>query len=247
MINESIASRGKNEFKNYTFSASEWSAPTMVSAEEIKKRINGFDLVGRKIEDLRMIGLSYFLRRDWIENAAYNALPDDMDEEERQAKSDYDNISSELKLSRSSQIDEPFLIRFEDGDVFEIDTPQVPEYRFSMNCIPWFINAGTNTPNVKANILFKPCIGRKIVEVAVDTYISDIDPMFGSTFDEFGTKHEMVSRIVIWLEGDIGISISGWVDFCEVACIDRNNAVLPIAFGELKPALFNWEDIGKST
>lgn len=243
MINETIISSGKNEFKDYTFSSSEWSAPTMVSAEEIKNRLNSFNLIGRRIKDLRIIGLSYFLTRNWIEDAAYNALPDEMPEEERQLKSNYDNISSALKLSRYSQIDEPLLVKFEDDDIFEIDTPQQPEYRFSMNCIPWFIEAGTNVPNVEANILLAPCIGKKIVEVAVDTYISDTDPMFHCPFDDSGTKHELVSRIVLWLEGDIGLSISGWIDYCEVACIDRNNNTLPITFEELKPALFNWEDI----
>ena len=243
MIKNTIISNGQNNFKNYIFSSSEWSAPTMVSAEEINNRISSFNLVGRKIKALRMIGLSYWLRRDWIEDAAYNSLPKDMPEEERQLKSNYDNISSSLILSRYSQIDEPLLVKFEDDDVFEIDTPQVPEFRFSMNCIPWFIDAGTNAPNVDANILFAPCVGPRIESVSVDTYTSDIDPMFNSPIEEDGTKHEMVSRIVLWLDGDIGLSISGWVDFCEISCIDRNNNVLPISFGELKPALFNWEDI----
>ena len=58
MIKNTIISNGKNNFKNYIFSSSEWSAPTMVSAEEIKNRISSFNLVGRKIKALRMIGLS---------------------------------------------------------------------------------------------------------------------------------------------------------------------------------------------
>lgn len=242
MFTDTIYSNGKNEFKDYKFSSAEWSAPTMVSVEEIKKRINGYNLVGRKIKELRMIGLSYFLTRDWIENSAYNALKD-IPEEERKIKSDYHNINPNLKLLRYSQIDEPFLIKFEDEDIFEIDTPQEAEYRFSMNCIPWSIDAGTNSPNVEAKVLFKPCIGKKIVDVAVDTYISDEHPMYHQSFDESGTKYEMVSRIVLWLEGDIGISISGWYDYCDVACIDRNNNTLPITFEELKSGLFNWQDI----
>lgn len=243
MMNEIIMSNGKNEFKDYTFSSSERPAPTMVSVEEIRDLLQSFNLVGRKIKDLRMIGLSYHLTRDWIESAAYNALPDEMPEVERKRKSNYDNISSALELSRYSRIDEPLLIEFEDDDIFEIDTPQQPEYRFSMNCFPWYIEAATNEPNVEANVLFKPCIGKKIVEVAVDTYISDTDPMLDCPFDDLGTKREMVSRIVLWLEGDIGLSISGRLDYCEVACIDRSNTTLPITFEELKPALFNWEDI----
>ena len=160
MIEKTITSDGKNNFKNYTFSSSEWSAPTMVSADEIKSRISSFNLVGRKIKALRMIGLSYFLRRDWIEDVAYRSLSENLPEDERQRKSDYENISPSLMISRSSQIDEPLLIKFEDDEIFEIDTPQEPEFRFSMNCIPWFIEAGTNSPNVDADILFAPCVGR---------------------------------------------------------------------------------------
>jgi len=96
-----------------------------------------------------MIGLSYFFTGDWIEDAVYIQL-DNLPEEERQRKSNYANIDHSAVLARSSQIDEPLLIRFEDDDPFEIDTPQQPEFRMSMNCIPWNIEAGTNAPNVNA-------------------------------------------------------------------------------------------------
>ena len=243
MISETLISKGKNNFDDYVFSSLEWSAPTMVSPEEIRRRLNSFKLIGRKITRLRFIGLSYFHTRDWIEDSAYNALPDDMSEEERQFKSDYNNINPALELPRCSEIDEPFLICFENGATFEIDAPQEPEFRFSLNCIPWNIDSGCNGPNLDANIFFAPCIGKRIVDVEVNTYFSDKDPMYGCLIDDSGEKHEMVSRIVLWLEGDIALSISSCIDFCEIKCIDRNNDILPIAFEELKPALFNWEDL----
>lgn len=124
MIGEIIIRDGKDEFKDNTFSSSEWSAPTLASPEEIRNRINSLHLVGRKIKKLRMIGLSYFFSRNWIENFAYNALPEDMSEEERQFKSNYNNINPDLESYRYLIIDEPFLIKFEDGDIFEIDTPR---------------------------------------------------------------------------------------------------------------------------
>ena len=243
MISETLISKGKNNFDDYVFSSLEWSAPTMVSPEEIRRRLNSFKLTGRKITRLRFIGLSYFHTRDWIEDSAYNALPDDMSEEERQFKSDYNNINPALELPRCSEIDEPFLICFENGDTFEIDAPQEPEFRFSLNCIPWNIDSGCNGPNLDANIFFAPCIGKRIVDVEVNTYLSDIDPMYGCLIDDLGEKYEMVSRIVLWLEGDIALSISACIDFCRIECIDRSNNILPIAFEELKSALFNWEDL----
>ena len=208
MISETLISKGKNNFDDYVFSSLEWSAPTMVSPEEIKRRLNSFKLTGRKITRLRFIGLSYFHTRDWIEESAYQSLPENMSEEECQRRSDYNSIDPALNLTRCSEIDEPFLICFENGDTFEIDAPQEPEFRFSLNCIPWNIDSGCNGPNLDANIFFAPCIGKRIVDVEVNTYFSDKDPMYGCLIDDSGEKHEMVSRIVLWLEGDIALSIS---------------------------------------
>lgn len=71
MISNTIYSKGRDNFKGYTFSAREWSAPTMVSPKEIRERIDSFALCGRKIKRMRLIGLSYFHTRDWVEEAAY--------------------------------------------------------------------------------------------------------------------------------------------------------------------------------
>ena len=70
MINETFYANGKNKFKNDEFDGNEWSAPYMVHVNEIKDRIYGFNLVGRKIKDIRFIGLCYNLRREWIEEKA---------------------------------------------------------------------------------------------------------------------------------------------------------------------------------
>ena len=163
MISNTIYSKGRDNFKGYTFSAREWSAPTMVSPKEIRERIDSFALRGRKIKRMRLIGLSYFHTRDWVEEAAYRQV-EHLPEEERQRKSNYSTIDPTMQFSRYAQIDEPFLIEFEDGDIFEVDTPQDPEFRMSMNCIPWWIKAGTNQPNVEADILFSTCVGRRLFQ-----------------------------------------------------------------------------------
>ena len=62
----------KDTFKDNTFSSSSWSAKTMVSADNIKQLISSFNLVGRKIKRMKIIGLSYNLRREWLEEYAYN-------------------------------------------------------------------------------------------------------------------------------------------------------------------------------
>ena len=243
MLEKTLYSGGKDQFQNYTFSAREWSAPTMVSPGEIRKRVASFKLEGRTIKRFRMIGMSYMLRREWIEEHIYCGL-DQYDEEERQARSDYENIDPETLFGVSTQIDEPFLIEFEDGDRFEIDTPQESEFRMSMNCIPWGIEPGTNPQNVDANVLFAACIGRTIINVEVRTYVTDKEPMFsGQYFDKQHSKRELVSAITLWLDDGNGISIGGCIDFCEVSYIDKNRALNSIPFKDLMPSLYNWEDL----
>lgn len=242
MLEETYYSNGKNNFKDNIFSAQEWSAPSMVSPAEIKSLIESFKLEGRKIKRLKMIGLAYNLRREWIEERAYNFY-EGLDEEERQEKSNYLNIESAIPYCRYAEIDEPLLIEFEDGNVFEIDTPQQPEFSMSMNCIPWWINAGTNLPNANADILFAPCLGRTVNSVEVKTYETDTDPMFHSTFDDNGTKRELVSAIILHFDNGTGLCIEGWIDFCHVTFMDKQGQGGTITFEELKPALFNWEDL----
>lgn len=242
MISNTIYSKGRDNFKDYTFSAREWSAPTMVSPKEIRERIDSFSLCGRKIKRMRLIGLSYFHTRDWVEEAAYRQV-EHLPEEERQRKSNYPTIDSTMQFSRYAQIDEPFLIEFEDGDIFEVDTPQDPEFRMSMNCIPWWIKAGTNQPNAEADVLFSPCVGQEIVSVEVNTRITDKDPMFFCAFDEPPYQRELVSNVTLRLGNGLGLQISPDIDYCEVACVDASNEWVKISFSELKDALFNWDDL----
>lgn len=241
MIEKTYYGEGEDFFKNYTFSSREWSAPIMVSPKEIRERIDGFALCGRKIKRMRMIGLSYQHSRHWVEAAAYRQL-EHLPEEERQRKSDYINILPDMGFNRCAEIDEPLLIEFEDGDVFEIDTPQEPEFRMSMNCIPWQINAGTNAPNADADILFSPCIGQTVVSVEVNRYLTDKDPIFGQALDE-PCPRELVSDITLRLENGVGLRVGACGDFCEVKCVDAHNAYVKINFSELRQALFNWEDL----
>ena len=160
MLQKTYYTSGKNNFKDNIFNSEEWSAPCMVDPEEIKASVGSFHLEGRIVKRLKFIGMDYSHSRDFIEDAAYRQLKQ-YDEDERQRRSDYDNIAPKTKYGRYAELDEPFLIWFEDNDVLEIDTPQEPEFRLSMNCISWYIDGGCNIRNVDANVLFSNCIGKK--------------------------------------------------------------------------------------
>lgn len=61
MLQETYYTNGKNDFKNNVFSNQEWSAPYMVSKEEIQKTLDGFKLEGRRIKDIRFVSHAYGL------------------------------------------------------------------------------------------------------------------------------------------------------------------------------------------
>lgn len=62
MLQAASLNSGKKDFKDFTFSAREWSAPTMVDPDEIRARLESLKLEGRKIKQMKLIGLSYFSR-----------------------------------------------------------------------------------------------------------------------------------------------------------------------------------------
>ena len=233
---------GNNHFENNEFSHQEWSAPHVVSPEIIRELLSSFHLEGRRIKRMKMIGLTFNLRRDWIEEYAYNHFVG-LAENERQKMSVFENIPAETAYIRFAEIDEPFMIEFDDGEVFEIDIAQVPEFRFSMNCIPWGIGAGIIQPNADANVIFAPALDKRILSLDLETYHSDRSPMYYTTFDEDLSSKELVSSIILWLENEIGIRIEGFIDYCHVSLIDRSGEILPILFQELKSALFHPEDL----
>ncbi len=74
MMKETFYTNGKNNFENYEFDRDEWSAPYMVSYKEIKERIDDYELIGRKIDNIRAVGHSYWHTREWIEERAYCML-----------------------------------------------------------------------------------------------------------------------------------------------------------------------------
>ena len=239
MLQETYYTNGKIEFKNNVFNSREWSAPHMVDKKEIEEAIRNLKLKGRVIKDIRFISYAFNLSRARLEDYAYRQL-ECLSEEERQKKSDYNNIPLDLAYPRYVQLDDPMIIKFEDGDRLEIDAPQEPEFRISLNCIPWRIEPSWGGSNVDATILFDACIGKQIDRVEVSTYMTKEDPMYN---EEFPKEKELVDRIILWLDDSTGISVSPFIDFVDIAIIDSNKEAVKLPFKKLEEALYNWEDL----
>lgn len=240
MLRGTRYSNGTNQYRHNCFDNHEWSAPTMVTPYEMKKRIDSFHLVGKKVVDVRVFDHCYNFTRECIEEWAYNNCRN-LSEEERQLEFEYDFIDDELLYDRWMEIDSPLLIRFEDGDTLEIDVPQVPELRISMNCINFWIN--DEGANADASKIFAPNIGGRIVDVKLNTYISRIDPMTSTPFDDKNTERELFKDLTIVFDNGSRLVVCGWYDYMHVFCCGEDNKAMTIPFGELKEALSNWEDV----
>jgi len=241
MLEKTYYTNGKNKFPGYEFDDEEWSAPFMVDKAEIVSAVEHLKLEGRVIKDIRFVSHAYNLVRDRIEDCAYNQF-ESLSEEERQEKSEYHNIPQDLPFSRYAQLDEPLLIKFDDNDRLDIDAPQEPEFRISMNCIPWDIEPGCNVSNAEAAIIFDSCLGKKIERVEVETYMAEQDPMFLCAFPD-GEKRELVRSIILWLNDGTGICVGPDFDFVDITLVDSDKKILKFPFKQLKRALFNWEDL----
>ena len=215
------------------FSLSYWYEKKLVTPEEIWQKLNSFHLEGRKIKRLKFVGCCYNFSENWIGEVAYTNLKN-LPENERQHKSDYENIDPDTLYNRSATIDEPFLMQFEDGDIFEIDTPMESNFCMGMNTIPWGAPADCNTPNIDANILFSECIGQTVTKVSIETYLTDKEPFYHEKFDEEPFLRDFVSVVVLHLENGLFLVISGFLDYCKIGCYVSEKEYSKIKFKDLK-------------
>ena len=222
------ASNRKDDFTDNTFSDDEWSAPWLDSFDEIRERLLSFRLVGRKIKRLRIIGMAYNLDQDFIE--------------EMQDLQDEWDIDPSTEFERYVEIDEPMLMEFEDGDVFEFAAPRESVFCMSMNKIPWDIHAGTNPNNADAGIVFAPCIGKTVTSVELRTYSTDDIDVMNELIHHDADDDDLVSSVILWFEDGTGLRIYGYIDYTHVVFMNKNKKTDIITFGELKPAILNWED-----
>ena len=221
-------------YENSVFSWRTWSAPILFSPVELKKRLDSFKLEGRKIADLKLVGLNYCLQSYHLESL----LLKETDDAEQ-------IIDYEAPIGIYAEIDEPLLIRFEDGDVLEMLEETDGEHRVSMNRIPWDIKAGTNFPNIDASAFFKDCIGRTIT--AVELHICDLSERenYFQPWNPAESQTDFVKNIILRFDDGNGLKFSGWIDFCNVDYVDCNNEYVMKPFKEIAPAYYDLDRVLK--
>ena len=225
-----ITSKGKNNFSNNTFSFWEWSAPVLQTPDELIATLRDFKIKGRIIEDIRMIGYGYNWLKDRIEDAIYLSLLKSKSEEQARDILDKNEYPDDIKIYKWAEIDEPVLIKFEDGDILGISFDEGSSARISLNTLPWDILNGTNYPNFHANRLFKEIIGRRIddIETTSALRVPDFTGSHGLHLDE-DKQTSYITKIAFKLNGKkIGdnwysLDFEPFYDFGHVSLINTIN------------------------
>ena len=203
-----ILSNGTNRYPNNEFSFWDWSAPVLQTPEEILQKLKELRLEGRVVKDIIAIGMGYEMcgdsLRDWARHVYKNMHPvlrEQIPEEKLFAFPD-------VCVSRSTTLDEPLLIVFEDGDVLGILFDDGSSVRMELNTIPVTIEPGINRKNFHANRMFQDMIGKSIVGVAVTATTEEPDFAWSHGLDLEEQSSYVESVAIIYDDGTRGIRIT---------------------------------------
>ena len=241
-----IISEGKNNFKNNEFTFWEWSAPILQTHDEVTAKIKELKLQGRKIKNFYSVGMGYNWTDDTIGSAIYNVLEGMINEKQISSKGPFPFLPHGVYISRYVEIDEPFLIEFEDGDVLGIDYSEGSSVRLEMNTIPKDIHYGTNRQTFHPNVLFDSLIGREIVavEVTTSTECDDFTWSHGLDIDE---QDAYITKIAIVCKKDRDwerekLEFSSFFDYGVVALTDGAGSIITIHAPDIKDVVDGFID-----
>ena len=210
------------------FDYKEWDKISISDPEELRKKLDDMHLVGRVIKDIRLISHVYNMEEEEIESTLSRITkwyPDDF----RQMMSVIDNVDDMFPFPLDMEMDEPVLIKFEDGDQFEILVISNGNYNVSMNKIPWNARGIVNDENVNGTILLDVFRGITINSVEVIT-----------EKDESGSEDITALKLSWKKEGDEFSLLfeTLWFDYMRVAVVDKWNKAIRCPFITLKKSLY---------
>lgn len=229
---ELVAERGC-EFENrINFNYYEWARKNSVAGSEIPMRLYNMNLKGRKISDIRFTSRVYNFSAECLEETISNLIrfyPEDIVKD-----LDFKRLPDEFPIPMVFKMDEPVLIKFEDGDVLEIFNPWEGKFIVSMNEIPWEAKGRINKENVNGSKICEFCKGATITEVRV-----------APGKDALGEDGILVVRLEWENEG-------GWkyaflfqsrdFDYMELAATDRFGNVLKYPYAKVIESMYKFPE-----
>ena len=225
-------------FPSGLFSNANWSSIRCRTAAEVRSTLDSFRLVGRRIWSLHTSSHDFL---NGAENVLASAGKYVEGEEEYSRKNicAYANLPKRTRIVRQMEIDEPFVVEFEDGDTFEIDAAMEPEFLMSMNRIPIEV-ADKRFWGVDPFYMFSDVIGKEVVAVEVETDRVDRMPWTDRALDQ---PEEVASAICLRFENGSQLKFSPYIDFLMVASQNRDGEVKSASWEAVRDGFVTYADV----
>ncbi len=241
-----ILSEGKNNYKDNTYSYWEWSAPILQTHDEIIAKIKELKLQGRVIKGFYAVGMGYNWTDRDIGEAIYNTLERMIKESRISSEGPFPFLPEGVYIPRYAELDEPFLIEFEDGDILGIDYSEGSSVRMEMNTVPKDIHFGTNRRTFHPDVLFASLIGKRIVAVEVTTS-TELDGFTRSHGLEIGEQDSYITKVSIVCQKDREwerekIEFTSFFDYGVVSATDYKGEALTIHAPDIKAVVDGFID-----
>ena len=221
------------------FVFNKWEVPIIQEPNQLMKKLKEFNLIGRKITNIKYVGLCYNLKEDDIVGEVYSYYKNKNIENLKEI-STYENIPLDTLICRSAQIDEPIIFYLDNGDRLEVDYSEASSLKIGKNSLPKDIQYGINMSNVNMNVLFSNCINKKIMgfEVCMSDELSD-DFTGSYGIPEPVNQISYISSFEIKLDDWIGIRLSNFFDYGRVYVESTIESEEKITWQELKKGIKN--------
>lgn len=198
----------------------DWDIPVITEPVDLRTLFEKMNLINKKIKSFKLVG--------HIFGETYDEWS-------------LENCKDKETINKAIQIDEPFLIKFSDGDVFAIDFCDFSTVKCCLNSLDYNIKGMKTEEFVDVNTIFSDLIGGKIIDVGIeDTSLCNCCFHTGSYSYELNRNQiQYINKITIYIEKGSKDNIyqlvfSVFADFGEVYITTHNDGVLKMTYKELR-------------
>lgn len=198
----------------------DWNVKVIQNPNTLLKTIKSYNIKGKKIKKLELVGFAFNF--DYLDYK----------------KGKKESLYKDNKLFyRYVEIDEPFIIEFEDGNRLEIDYSECSSIKIGLNSLPKDLKSLIREPNIDPNILFSDCVGKEIIGFEVRMVDElELKQFYTGSHDikEPSSQTGYISKLCILLSDNVMIEFSSFYDYGRVGTSSWTNNPQKIKWEELK-------------
>ena len=129
------AKQGENIFEDNVFDWYSWASEIIQTPAQLREAFDNLNLVGKRIIDIFSVGGAHNLAGDYVDELLYREAKKSGEPERYGADINF-YYNPDFTIPRWVQIDDPFIVLFEDGDQLEVDFSEGSSVVLNINSIP---------------------------------------------------------------------------------------------------------------